>query len=63
MGIGGIMFKAFKKATRTMNKINARAKDVEAVGSLLTGNTKKATRRVKNKAKGKIVRKIFKLMG
>lgn len=35
-----------------MNKINFKAKDIEAVGSLLTGNTKKAKRRVKNKAKG-----------
>ncbi len=56
MEIGGIMF---KKATRTMNKINSKAKDVEAVGNLLTWNAKKAKRRLKNKAKGKVVRKLW----
>ncbi len=59
MEIGGMMFKAFKKATRTMNKINAKAKDAEAVGNLLTGNTGKVAKRLKNKAKGKVVRKLW----
>ena len=50
----------FSKMLGKANHINAIAKDVSAVGNLATGNTKKATRRVKNKAKGKIANKVFK---
>lgn len=50
----------FKGLVRKMNHYNAAAKDVKAMG---IGDTKKIKRRVKNNAKGKAARDIFKLLG
>ena len=49
----------FNKLLREANHINAVTKDVKMVGDLLTGDTKKVKRRVINKTKGKIARKVF----
>lgn len=53
------MFKEFKKMARKINKVNARLKDIEAIASLATGDTKKFNRRIKNKAKWRLLWKIF----
>lgn len=48
----------WKKAVRTINKAAARAKDVEAIAAAVTGDTDKAVRRLKNKAKNKLLHKV-----
>lgn len=52
----------FSKLLRDANHINSVTKDVKMVGNLATGNTKKATTRMKNKVKGKIANKVFKAL-
>ncbi|GLC32909.1 hypothetical protein [Clostridium omnivorum] len=50
----------FNKMLRQANKANKVMKDVEMVGNFVAGDKKKATRRAKNKIKGKIANKVFK---
>lgn len=50
----------FSKLLRQANKIDRVTKDVKMVGNFVAGDTKKATRRAKNKVKGKIANKVFK---
>ena len=55
--------KSLNKLTRSLNRINAKVKDVEAVGSVFSGNPSKLVKRAKNKAKGKLMFKLFKWLG
>jgi len=50
----------FSKILNKANHINAVTKNVKMVGNVATGNTKKAVKRGKNIAKGKIANKVFK---
>jgi hypothetical protein len=51
----------YKKLLRKANRANRIIKDVSMIGDFATGNTVKASRRLKNKIKGKIFFKLWKL--
>lgn len=53
------MMGLFSELLRKANHLNAVSKDVKMVGNFVAGDKKKAVRRVKNKVKGKIARKVF----
>ena len=48
----------WRKGLRTINKLGAKAKDVEAVVAAVSGDPAKAVRRVKNKTKNKLLNKV-----
>lgn len=51
----------YKKLLRKANKANRIIKDATMIGDFATGNTAKASRRLKNKVKGKIFFKLWRL--
>ncbi|MDK2800579.1 MAG: hypothetical protein PWQ70_2198 [Clostridiales bacterium] len=52
---------SFSKFVRTLNKVDRVRKDTKAVGNALFGDGKYAKTRVKNKIKGGLFKKLWKM--